>query len=101
MSPDETKQWRIDNARRLKGIGLEFRRYARWSATWDHDHCAACQAKFAEFDGPDIQREGYATGDDYEFGAAYEWVCQTCFVELKPEMQWTEICGNHQQSPMR
>jgi len=44
------KQWRIDNARLLKGVGLKFRRYIRWSETWDHDHCAACWAKFSEED---------------------------------------------------
>jgi hypothetical protein len=87
-SPD--KQWRIDNASRLKGLRLQFRRYTRWSENWDHDHCAACWATFVEFEGPDIQHEGYATRDDYRYGACYEWVCQTCFDELKDDMEWSE-----------
>jgi hypothetical protein len=46
-------------------------------------------AKFAEFDGADIQHEGYATCDDYPKGARYEWVCSTCFADLQDEMKWT------------
>ena len=89
MTDDPGKQWRIDNARRLTGVRLQFRRYTRWSESWDHDHCAACLAKFAEFDGADIQHEGYATCDDYPKGARYEWVCSTCFADLQDEMKWT------------
>ena len=87
-------QWRIDNARHLKGLRLRFSRYSRWSASWDHDHCAGCWAKFAEFDGHDIQHEGFTTCDDYKFGAGYDWVCQTCFTDLRVAMQWTVAEGN-------
>jgi hypothetical protein len=68
---------------------LQLRRYIRWSETWDHDHCVACWAKFAEFDGPDIQREGYATCEDYQYGACYEGICRACFSDLKDDMDWT------------
>jgi hypothetical protein len=84
---ENDKQWRIDNAMHLKGLKLHFRRYTRWSESWDHDHCTACSAKFAEFDGPDIQHEGYATGDDYPRGAGYEWVCRTSFEDLKADLR--------------
>jgi len=90
MGIDADKDWRIANARRLKGVRLHLRPYAARSETWDHDHCAACWAKFAEIDGPDIQREGYATGDDYPKGAGYEWVCCKCFSDLRSEMQWVD-----------
>ena len=89
MSSKPEDQWRIDNARHLRGLRLQFCRYTRWSESWDHDHCAACGAKFAEHDGPDIQHEGYATCDDYKHGAHYDWVCPTCFNELREEMGWT------------
>ena len=89
MTIGPNKQWRIDNAHQLKGVRLLFQRYTRWSESWDHDHCAACGAKFAEFDGPDIQHEGYATGEDYPKGARYDWICSACFNDLKDEMQWT------------
>jgi len=89
MQTDPDKDWRIANAEHLKGQRLHFRRYRRWSDTWDHDHCAACWAKFTEDGDADIQHEGYATGDDYRLGAAYDWVCRSCFEDLKEEMQWS------------
>ena len=46
------------------------------------DHCACCWAKFAEFDAPDIQHEGYTTAD------RYNWVCEGCVTDLKDEMDW-------------
>jgi hypothetical protein len=86
---ESDKQWRIDNASFLKGVRFQFRRYIRWSESWDHDHCAACWAKFAVFEGPDIHHEGYATCEGYPRGACYEWICQPCFVDLRDDMQWT------------
>jgi hypothetical protein len=93
MTADPGNQWRIDNASHLKGLRLQFRRYTRWSERWDHDHCAACWAKFAEFEGPDILHQGYATCDDYPKGAGYEWVCQTCFDDLKDDIEWSAVKG--------
>ncbi|MBN9076788.1 MAG: hypothetical protein BGN87_15140 [Rhizobiales bacterium 65-79] len=83
------EDWRITNAEHLKGQRLHFRKYTRWSDTWDHDHCAACGARFAEGKEPDIQHEGYATGNDYPKGAGYDWVCKQCFDDLTEEMQWS------------
>jgi hypothetical protein len=85
------KQWRIDFALRLKGQRLKREHYVRPSETWDHDHCAACWATFAEFDGPDIEHEGYATTAAYPRGARYEWVCVKCFADLKHDMQWSIV----------
>lgn len=81
--------WRLHNARHLAGQTLHRQPYKQWSDTWDHDHCAACFAKFAEFDGPGVQHVGFATGDGYEKGADYEWVCQSCFADLKDRVGWT------------
>jgi hypothetical protein len=88
MNAENPKEWRIENARHLRGIRLQFRHYARRSEDWDHDHCSACWAKFAEFDGPDIRHDGYATCDDYKHGACYEWVCRECFDALKADLGW-------------
>src|ERR1700678_2397070 len=85
---ENPEAWRIDNARHLAGLTLRLRRYSRWSESWDHDHCAACWAKFAEFDAPGILHEGYATGVDYPKGAGYEWVCPTCFTDLAKALGW-------------
>jgi hypothetical protein len=81
--------WRIDNARHLMGLTLHFREWLRPRPDWDHDHCAACGVKLADFDGPDIQRSGYATGDDYPKGAGYDWICADCFRDLKDAMKWS------------
>jgi hypothetical protein len=89
MTAGSDKKWRIDSVSHLRGLRLQFRAYRRRSESWDHDHCAACWAKFAEFEGADIQHEGYATCDDYPKGACYEWVCQACFGDLKNDMHWT------------
>jgi len=91
VTTDPNKQWRIDNSDHLKGLRLQFRHYTRWSESWDHDHCAGCWAKFAEFNGEDIQHQGYATCDDYPKGACYEWICITCFEDLKDDMQWSAV----------
>jgi hypothetical protein len=63
--------------------------------TWDHDHCAGCWAEFAEFEGSDILHEGYATGADYPKGAAYWWVCPTCFTDLEATLGCT-AANDHQ-----
>lgn len=91
QQPNE--DWRLHNARHLAGLKLYLRPYKRRSDSWDHDHCAACFAKFAEFEAPDIQHVGYATGDDYKHGADYAWVCQSCFSDLKDRLGWTSDDG--------
>ncbi|WP_420968017.1 hypothetical protein [Bradyrhizobium sp. B120] len=93
MAVASDREWRIASARHLEGLKLQFRRYARWNKSWDHDHCAACGAKFAELDGPEIQHEGYATREDYPKGACYEWICKDCFDDLKDYLQWSADCA--------
>jgi hypothetical protein len=61
------------------------------SKEWDHDHCSACWATFADIEGPEILHEGYATTADYKLGADYDWICPTCFAELRDVMNWTEV----------
>jgi hypothetical protein len=91
MTANHDNQWRIDNAGHLKGLRLQRRRYTRWGDNWDHDHCAACWAKFSEIEGSESQHEGYATRDDYPKRAGYEWVCLTCFEDLKDDMRWSAV----------
>jgi len=74
--------WRTDNAKSSRGAVLYFRKYTRYSATWDHDHCEACWAKFMESGSADALTEGYATEDNYR------WICAECFRDLKDEMGW-------------
>ena len=60
--------WRIDNCKHLRGLTLERQKWVRWSEDWDHDHCAACWAKFMEGDALELKKEGYATRSDYKKG---------------------------------
>ncbi len=79
---------RIEQASYLRNVALKHKPYRQPGVEWDHDHCAACWAKFAEWDGPDILHDGYATTAEYDKGEDYEWVCPTCFVELREQMGW-------------
>jgi hypothetical protein len=67
---------------------LHLQPYKRWSNDWYHDHCAACWAKFADFEGPEVLHEGYATGPDHPKGTGYAWVCPLCFEELADMLKW-------------
>jgi hypothetical protein len=83
-----TKEARMSLASDLRDVAFIKKRYRQYSPDWDHDHCAACWTKFAEWDGPDILHEGYATTAEYERGEDYDWVCPICFDELRDEMGW-------------
>jgi hypothetical protein len=88
-TPGDDLNWRLDNARHLARATRHWRPYNRWSETRDHDHCAACWAKFTETACPDTFQHEYATGDDHPNGARYDWVCRTCFDDLKSALKWT------------
>src|SRR5689334_3373700 len=76
------QDWRLEHLKTqpyLRGVSWARKTYRMPSPTWDHDHCVACWAKFAEEHiVPDSLREGYATTEDYPRGAEYEWVCIPC-----------------------
>jgi hypothetical protein len=82
----DEEDWRVAFAHHLRELTLERQNWVPRSATWDHDHCAACQAKLGPDDG--MLAEGYATRTDYKFGARYDWVCPDCFDALKGPMDW-------------
>jgi hypothetical protein len=83
-----TREQRIQQASTLRGATLKRKKYTRYSAEWDHDHCAACWAKFAEREGTGIVHEGYATTAEYDLGEDDDWVCPQCFADLRDEMGW-------------
>ena len=86
MDPD--KQWRIETGRHLIGAALRKRRWVGRGEEWDHEHCDCCWAKFAEWEGPDIQHEGYVTVSDADSKTAGHWVCEQCLQDLQVEMDW-------------
>ena len=85
---DDPDKWRIHFAGALAGATLYRRRWSQPTATWGHDHCEACWAKFSDYDAPGILREGYTTGVPLPSQAGYAWVCPKCFDDLKPAMGW-------------
>lgn len=84
---------RLDHLRSLRGVRFIRKLYKAYRPGWDHDHCAACWAKFAEntADLEPVEREGFATDDTYRHGADYDWICPTCFELFKAEMGWEEV----------
>src|SRR4051812_9045773 len=60
MTP-ERRRHRLSQLRHMEGSTFRLVRYKAPSLEWDHDHCSACWAKFAEYDDPDIEHEGYCT----------------------------------------
>ena len=88
------KDWRLAQLEEqfpyLRGLRFRKIKYRAASAEWDHDHCAGCRAKFAEFDSATevIYPEGYASCADHPRGAEYEWVCTECFTLFHDAMNW-------------
>ncbi len=79
----EENDWRLQGQETyLKGIPLWWKRYTRYSESWEHDHCEFCWAKFMEGDDPDVLHEGYATEDNYR------WICGQCFEDFKDLFGW-------------
>ena len=57
MTPEQRK-WRLFYLKHLEGLAFRLLHYQAPTAEWDHDHCFGCNAKFAEFDDPEIEHEG-------------------------------------------
>ena len=75
--------WRLTGQEEcLSGVSLRWRTYARWSESWDHDHCEFCGAKFMVEETPDVLHEGYCTLDEYR------WICSTCFADFRARFSW-------------
>ena len=76
-----TEDWRILpwHGDIFTGLTLLHRRWTADAAN-DHDHCAFCWEKFAEYDG--CQREGYCTED------RMYWICRVCFNDFREHFGW-------------
>jgi hypothetical protein len=108
MTPEKPKRdYKLLQLKHMEGCTFRLLRYKAPSAEWNHDHCQACWAKFAEYDDSNIQHEGYCTSvpvldsPDSEFiagvkksgkvfikepspgGFALHWVCRKCFEEYR------------------
>jgi hypothetical protein len=76
--------WRLQGQERyLTGAKLLRRKYALQSASWDHDHCEFCGAKFSLNEG-DLH-EGYVTLD------GKHWICDGCFNDFRDRFGWDVV----------
>ena len=73
------EDWREQGQNRyLSGLRFRKKRYAKFSETWEHDHCEFCGVKFCEpQESANCLLEGYATEDNYR------WICVDCFQDFK------------------
>ncbi len=69
----------------LRGVEFARRPYRQYTRDWDHDHCESCMAGFSE-DAPGDLREGWTTTAEYEPGAEYTWLCDSCFGCLQEQL---------------
>jgi len=89
----------------LQGAALTWKLYRARSATWEHDHCEFCSAKFMDpnfseahrhfiVEHPDVLTEGYATTAEHAKGAEYYWVCKPCFDDFADLFQWRVVAAD-------
>ncbi len=84
--------WRLLNAKQhLQGATFRRKQYLQRSTHADHDHCAGCTVKFAEYQAQGVLAEGYAVTADYKHGEDYKWVCPECFAALRDQLRWQSI----------
>ena len=82
VTPDKP-DWRLTNQQKyLQGVAIWWKKYSRYSQSWDHDHCAFCWATFSECEGTQY---GYATEGNYH------WICNQCFEDFKDLFDWHVI----------
>jgi hypothetical protein len=84
------------------GTALTLKRYRARSATWEHEHCLFCWAKFMDpqfsdehrrfiQEHSDVLTEGYTTTADHERGADWHWVCPQCVEDFAEEFSWRVV----------
>ena len=78
----EELDWREQGQEKyLNGLAFSKQEYAKYSDSWEHDHCEFCGSKFCEentsLSNSICLHEGYATEDKYR------WICDKCFNDFK------------------
>lgn len=73
--------WRLNGQEvSLQGVTLVYQPWKPANPQNDHDHCAFCWEKFADYDG--CLHAGYSTEN------RDEWICEACFNDFKDRFQW-------------
>jgi hypothetical protein len=82
----------------LRGCNFSLQRFKQVGYHYDHDHCAACGKKLAEFDWPETEHEGYLTKLPVPPAGENQltWICRQCFADFREALDWSvmteEIC---------
>ena len=74
----------------LEGLAVAFRPYRQYTDGWDHDHCESCMAGPNESDPTDLH-EGWTTTSEYDYGAEYLWLCDSCYQRFKHRLGLREV----------
>ena len=90
MTEQEKREW-FRHTDWLREAIWRWEVYRKPSPTWDHEHCVFCDRVIAE---PSASRQGvlheaWTTNFVHPEGdAGYEWVCPSCFEQLRETFAW-------------
>jgi hypothetical protein len=99
----EADDWRLTGQDKcLLGVELVRKSYRARSASWEHDHCSFCWAKFMDpnfsaeqraaiASDPEVLIEGYTTTGAHPMGADYYWICPACFDDFAQRFKWRVV----------
>jgi hypothetical protein len=82
--------WENSGNDRYIGARLKWKDYDPGADPSEHNHCWVCWKTFSLLDG-DAERTGFAVVDDPKFGDDYNWVCKSCFDDLKDLFNWVVV----------
>ena len=88
---EEEKQENYQDADWLHDAVWRWETYKKPRPSWDHEHCVFCNQRIAEADygNPEALQTAYTTSFSDEEGVeGYEWVCPSCFEQLRAVFRW-------------
>ena len=90
MTEEEKQDWYRDTDW-LHETFWRWQSYRRPSLQWNHEHCLFCSQLIAEpsYRSPNVLHEAWTTTFLHPEGdPGYEWVCPSCFEQLRGVFAW-------------
>lgn len=90
MSEEEKQEWYRDTDW-LHETFWRWETYRKPSPQWTHEHCVFCHQLIAElsYRSPEALQEAWVTSFIHPEGdRGYEWVCPSCFEQLRDTFAW-------------
>jgi hypothetical protein len=87
----------------LIGVSVRFKRYSKWSESWEHDHCSFCWAKLMEEDDPNRPADALWKDTRFSLTAIVEMViigfapCASTTSKIGSNGQWNPQNELHSQ----